>query len=675
MQTNRSLTAAFVFMQVSASLCASDRPEVASNKLPDGAIARIAATRFRSPCSIHAVAWTPDSKKLITADFDKTLRIWDAVTGGQIKSLEQSTSRQQAGAFVTPNGKRLLIHSLSYQKDEAENPHSTLLSEWDLPSGKYLGRIGGPWHYNYALSPDGTLAAVLDWQYDEPVGQSELKSKENFELFRESIVNPRTEIRLVVVSTGQTWRRLATIPGGTRDVEMWVRFSPDGRWLAVGGEGSGPVRIYETERERKPLVIEGESKHRVLGEFSPDGKHIALSNADHSVRLIELSTMKEVARFVKHDCEIINLAFTPDGKRLLAGSRGANSLVCCWDVASGNECWTFPTVAVHLKVSPDGAKVAAGLLVKTIHLLDVATGKPIHGDGPDDTVLSLAFHPDSKSLAIASPSGVQIWDVTKSRLISTHHRHFNDASWLAFAPDGKTLAVGGIGYGKVRPVQFLDPNRGNTSSLLGDMTTNGTVVQFRDGGKELLVADHEVVRILSMATGAKKELHRHNKGHVKSMVSSADGRRIALTCLKNLDVRQDIRFELFDTQTRKKIATPFDQTFGQPLQLTADGESIVTAHNDTLIVWKIGSDPEKDLVRFADWPTSSVRVMCCSAESGLIATGHCDGSVRLWDLHARKILKTFNGHTDAVTALAFGEDGKLLASGGEDAAAIVWQVK
>ncbi|PWA64274.1 G-protein beta WD-40 repeat-containing protein [Artemisia annua] len=62
------------------------------------------------------------------------------------------------------------------------------------------------------------------------------------------------------------------------------------------------------------------------------------------------------------------------------------------------------------------------------------------------------------------------------------------------------------------------------------------------------------------------------------------------------------------------------------------------------------------------------------SSANLIASGHADGSIRIWNFETGKCDTTLNGHKGAVTILRFNKTGSLLASGSKDNDIVLWDV-
>jgi len=142
--------------------------------------------------SVNAVAFSPDGRKVATASYDNTARLWDVETGKQIQRLEHDGSVY--GVAFSPDGKKLAT---------ASSDSSARL--WDVRTGKQLQRLEHDRSVNaVAFSPDGQKLATAS--------------------------HDRTA-RLWDVGTGKQLQRLEH----DRSVNA-VAFSPDGQKLATASD-------------------------------------------------------------------------------------------------------------------------------------------------------------------------------------------------------------------------------------------------------------------------------------------------------------------------------------------------------------------------------------------------------------------------------------------------------
>jgi RNA polymerase sigma factor (sigma-70 family) len=128
----------------------------------------------------------------------------------------------------------------------------------------------------------------------------------------------------------------------------------------------------------------------------------------------------------------------------------------------------------------------------------------------------------------------------------------------------------------------------------------------------------------------------------------------------------------------------------QAVAFLPGGRLVATAAGDTVYLWEAATGKELARLREAvprvrrngvpvrsDW----IHTLACSPDGTLLAAGHNEGIVRLWDVAARKSVRTWQAHDappersverGGVMELRFAAGGKALVSSGSDKTLRVW---
>jgi len=161
----------------------------------------------------------------------------------------------------------------------------------------------------------------------------------------------------------------------------------------------------------------------------------------------------------------------------------------------------------------------------------------------------------------------------------------------------------------------------------------------------------------------------HAQG-VESVAFSPDGKTFAVGYTRGT-------LELYDFATRKLIREYEGHTKEvRSIAFSPDGR-LMASGAETVRLWNIETGEmlaalEGHKEGFGVW--GWLRSVAFSPDGRLLASGGADGTIKLWDVGARKLLRTLMEPSDyPVITVAFSPDGKLLASGGADAKLKLWE--
>jgi eukaryotic-like serine/threonine-protein kinase len=331
---------------------------------------------------------------------------------------------------------------------------------------------------------------------------------------------------------------------------------------------------------------------------------------------------KLLERSLRHGDAVLELAFCPEGRRLVTG--GEDRVARIWDLATG--ALLAPVLRhegpVHsAAMSPDGKWVATAANDGTIRRWDAWTGEPHGGPTRISGVGPLRFSPDGSMIAApCGPGEPFVWLTATGKAVHKPDRHASQVVTIAFAPDGTTIAV-----------SYDD----------GD-------VCLRQAGSGRPVGEplthHSAVRVLTFDAGGARLLTGSRDGEV---LLWDIGRRVAQVTLAH------------QAETRCVAFRPGDDAFA-------------TVHSDgTARLWETatGRPIGQPLA-----PRSRVECLAFRPEGTMVATGSADGTVRLWCAATGLPIGPPLVHGGVVRTLAFSPDGRRLAAGGTDATVRCWKL-
>jgi WD40 repeat protein len=406
------------------------------------------------------------------------------------------------------------------------------------------------------------------------------------------------------------------------DEEQGLFFSENGnRLLMVGKNRMVKVWDFTAGAIIDQFKLDAEiSRIAFRIAFSSAGKYLAIIDEENSLDVFSIDGHKKLWRR-QLGRDTIRPVFSDDANLLFIVEK--NNLYIL-DTISGVEQRVLSSGAevMSFALSPDGKRLAAASEDDTTRIWEIATGTETARINSSGGVIT--FSPDGKLIALASETKANIWDAKSGQLIqpiSGIPNNFDDAEYIVFArfsADGSRLAT----LGEEGTCHLWDVRTGDVAWVIG----SGENAKPSLDGRYIMLIHPPGIEIWDLTTG--KEVTR--------VIYNGEAEGFAFNPFSNL------------------------------VALTSDRETVV---------FDTGSGQEVSRVEYRERRKgvtySRARLVVPSPDRKYLALGGAENTP-IWDLtNAREICKV--NHNGRVNKMAFSQDSKYLATAGNDDTVRIWE--
>jgi len=364
------------------------------------------------------LVFSPDGRTAASLSDDQKVMVWDVKTGKLLLTLEGHTGEFLGGAFA-PDGRTLYTDGLD-----------SSVIKWDVSGGRSFG-VTTPSLQRIPLKPVPGSWGYVGWSADR----------------RRAVL-------------GYAWGLIATIDTATgrlvaRDKPIKeiadLALSPDGRFAYIVST-DGTLRRWDVAARRfdkvttlgTPQPAEGIFREGMVS-VSPDGRALAVSTQlDNAFYVVDASTFRRIAGPVGAGFAGVS-AFSPNGQMLALAPLNNGPGLALLDTRSGRVRWQNRSLtdALSLAFSPDGRRIVAGSSEGTIATFDTQSGRRLAGPrvAHPRFVDAVAFAPDGRIILSGGVDGtVRLWDAADLRPLGGPLRVSDNAGAFAtFSADGARI--------------------------------------------------------------------------------------------------------------------------------------------------------------------------------------------------------------------------------------------
>lgn len=617
--------------------------------------------------------FSPDGRLLATTSAGSSaIKLWETATGRELRNLSsgwQTTATTSPLVAFSPDSRLLATTAVG-----------NFIKIWDVTTGRQLQMFAG--------SQGSRLAGdIIFIQF----------SRDSRSLVAVNTSSSSLAVTAWDVGSGRetssvdiTSSRVSVFDQAERGIAL----TSDGTKLAsVSSEGTRTlVTLFElaTGQELHSFDLPKNQINGAAVSFTPEGRLLVSAVADKQLRLWQLwptRTERQLGAATEGEALI---HFSGDG-RMLALVQGYSVKV--WNTVKGQQLTSLnlpargtptPQFAPVVSFNVDGTSIATGGFGTPTVVWEINTGKQVLNiDGRTSKAYNVRF--DEAGTRLFS-GGVTSWDLRSGRAV----RLVNGLSEKMSAvptDDGRLVAAF---QANSNVVTISDTDNGQQRQTLAPAADVGAVqrVSFSHHG-DFLIATYSSgeergrlsrsrthsatsenhLKIWNVKTGRELNSIALNNPLADEELS-ADGRMLA-----TLDSMGQVT--LWDAGTGRSLRSLAIPSLESPTRFTSitfspDGVTLATGGMGEVALWDTASARQVGTLK---GQPKTVTQLAFGRDGRLLASGDEDNRISIWDMTNRRELRTLVGHTSTINSIDFSADSSLLASASNDGSTFLWEAR
>jgi WD40 repeat protein len=447
-----------------------------------------------------------------------------------------------------------------------------------------------------------------------------------------------------------------------------VAFAPN-RPLIFAGISSTLLRVWATDDFEEVAQLPGHINEILSLAISSDGSRIVSGSSDRTMRVWDGQTLEEIG-LCEHEDEVNSVAFSPNGSLIASGSD--DRTVWIWNARSLGKVTRLAgheNIVTSVAFFPDGTRIASASWDCTVRMWDARTYEPLPGLQCSGPVFAIAISPDSTRLALSKRTSgsegiMHVFDIlTLAEQAQVNVSPGLYLPWaITFSP-GSDLIASGTASGAIQV--WNASNLSSIATISGHHGQVTSIVFSSDGSQIVSGSEDGTVRIRPVASSDEQlaPIPGHD-ARVRQVVFSSDGSRL-------VSGSDDKTVRIWDGLTCEELAVLHGhEDVVWTVAYSPDNSRVISgSRDDTVRVWNALNLQEIAVLKGHRLGVTSVTF---APDGGLIASCSYDHTVRLWSLSAFQEFALLEGHTDIVWSVAFSPNGTRLVSTSEDQTVRVW---